>query len=679
MISPSYQYRGASITRESESSEGKLLESRYVRRRLIDSFKHDSLLELGSAGLVIVALGALEGGFIVRPEIGAFTRRYAMLNVLPSFMGQPIPAVTITGGMGLPAIVISQCPNQALKANGCRLLRGAVGVTAALSTLYRAFDVTKAAKSEYRAAVWEGVVAPTAANVQTKDGVAVRLCSGGGLANALGCSSVLPVLVSPAYVPLSPQIVAAVSKRIGTYNIYPAPPLYCRLSEEELLSGSQWTSRIGLTPKTPPQRLVLEVDTFSTSTPQCLLLPPRQQCSKAYTHVSGLSTVVSTALSTFSAVSVKLTCDREEHSASESSRNFQSNDDCVIVSARAALLSAVLVWLEELDAATQAKLETERAEIEKNLENLEEKQSTSTILATSSTRENDNLEANTKAEGASVSVETIDLTASPDLLESNDNDSVAHISSLSQEESQQGVWGYVERIGRGCRHVLKTASDVTVHSAKAVKNGVSGFTSALFSVSSPTDTSLSIPEAVHSKVVYFDTDNEESRRWLADKLLPHGWIVKKPLVQEELHTNLSATVVHYSSDQLTLAAAIDRRRQKTQANDTSNSSYVCAGVPGICAILHSEEAAAFARNVLSGPIEEQTSSRSYYPNPDPRVSHPAGPSLIICTAALGEELLSFVRKELLSGRKAPNEVQKRLDEEYGRFYDPPYQPVPEQE
>ncbi|CAM9883868.1 unnamed protein product [Scytosiphon promiscuus] len=157
------------------------------------------------------------------------------------------------------------------------------------------------------------------------------------------------------------------------------------------------------------------------------------------------------------------------------------------------------------------------------------------------------------------------------------------------------------------------------------------------------------------RTLLYDTDDDDSFRWLATQMLRTGWTVVRTTSQLGGVSQAVPVLVHRSSDERTLTAA---------------AQYVAGGADGspVCAVIHNWDCAAEARRLLReapGPT----------PGDELEGQGPQSPSAeVICTAEVGEDLFQFVRWQLLSGATT-EQVQKGLDDLFGAFYEPGGQDV----
>eukprot|EP00904_Undaria_pinnatifida_P003187 jgi/Undpi1/1286/HiC_scaffold_11.g04678.m1 len=158
------------------------------------------------------------------------------------------------------------------------------------------------------------------------------------------------------------------------------------------------------------------------------------------------------------------------------------------------------------------------------------------------------------------------------------------------------------------------------------------------------------------QVLVYDTDDEESYRWLAAQMLRHGWVVRRAGHHHDTRKTPDRfggrgdrdvpVLVHRCSDEETLTAAAGHLSRGAKR-------------PPVCAVVHRWDSGAEARRLLLGGGRGETGAREE----DRYVS-----TAVICTAEVGEDLFRFVRGQLQSGA-SPEQVQEVVDDLFGSFYD----------
>eukprot|EP00752_Nemacystus_decipiens_P010672 g9503.t1 len=157
------------------------------------------------------------------------------------------------------------------------------------------------------------------------------------------------------------------------------------------------------------------------------------------------------------------------------------------------------------------------------------------------------------------------------------------------------------------------------------------------------------------RVLYYDTDDDESFRWLAAQMLKAGWIVQRVTSERPPRGDVSGVpvLVHRCSDERTLTATARYLSPGTNTKDMDTGSPLCA-------VVHSWDCGVEARHLLAGAGAGAGSGA--------RGSSVPAPVEVICTAEVGEDLFQFVRWQLLSG-VTTEQVQTGLDHLFGTFYE----------
>lgn len=196
------------------------------------------LQHLGIAGLLTALTGAVEGAISVIPSARRqrqFAPSYALLNVLPSFVGQQVSASLIVNAMGLKPSVLVACPNAALQVAACRMLRTGIAGFTVLHMLVNMSLESRDSALDYDEEVREGNIGPNPA-LYVNDGVqTVRLCDSESLVAAIVGGCALPVLLDNSDVQSPYQVNGKGISEIMGWKRGSTKPFYHRIRSDQVM------------------------------------------------------------------------------------------------------------------------------------------------------------------------------------------------------------------------------------------------------------------------------------------------------------------------------------------------------------------------------------------------------------------------------------------------------------
>ncbi|CAM9696056.1 unnamed protein product [Ectocarpus sp. 12 AP-2014] len=643
----------------------------------------DHLARLGLATSFVFVVGMAEGATVsaLKGDL-KFPTRYAIYNTIPSFVGGKVPASSVASAMATPPPVRA-CPRAAAHAANLRALRTAVAGYTVLSVVFQVALAGSRGMEAYQQAVADGLEVPSLSASGFGDGSAggvVRLCGVRGLEPALVApvagrggyrTHILPVVVSgggfghrsggwrssdPASCYLSEGALSAVAK------VSPRP-CYYRIGGDRVFCREAWQpvvlalAEAGVTSDSREIVLVMEADAVSSDAPQALMSPPRE--------VKGGEGRLGEDQAVWGLAMLRRALEerRRERGAGRlasvllAERRLVcaegSTTTTVSIDARAALLLSVLSWAEQCQGNDDALADEPNAS-PGNSGSSADGEAAGFVAEPIALAEDRDLAGSTRAAAATDVLGTTEGSVAPD------EESGADTAAVAEEEDTMGVdvdataradddeqspsastaarvLVVLERMGRGVRVAAARLGQVRstmgrslgAVSAWLVKNGRRR----------PT-----IRDAAINRVLVYDTDDDESFRWLAAKMLKVGWTVERQ-TSEQLRNEAGVPVlVHSCSDEKTLTAA---------------AGHVVKGA-NVCAVVHSWGCGVEARRLLVEARE------TVLPDEGRAARQPSVE--VICTAEVGEDLFQFVRWQLLSGATT-DQVQQVLDDLFGAFYE----------
>ncbi|CAN0219956.1 unnamed protein product [Ectocarpus sp. 6 AP-2014] len=647
----------------------------------------DHLARLGLATSFVFVVGMAEGATVsaLKGDL-KFPTRYAIYNTIPSFVGGKVPASSVASAMATPPPVRA-CPRAAAHAANLRALRTAVAGYTVLSVVFQVALAGGRGMEAYQQAVADGLEVPSWSASGFGDGSTggvVRLCGARGLEPALVApmagrggyrTPILPVVVSgggfghrsggwrssdPASSFLSEGALSAVAK------VSPRP-CYYRIGGDRVFCREAWQpvvsalAEAGATSDSREIVLVMEADAVSSDAPQTLMSPPRE--------VKGGEGRLGEDQAVWGLAMLRRALEerRRERGAGRlasvllAERRLVcaegSTSTTVSIDARAALLLSVLSWAEQCHGDDDALADEANAS-PGNSGSSADGEPAGFVAEPIALGEDRDPAGVTTAAAAADKLDTTEGSVAPD--EGSGADTAAVAEEEEEEEDTTGVDGdataradddeqgpsastaarvlvVLEGMGRGVRVAAARLGQVRstmgrslgAVSAWLVKNGMRRPTT---------------PDAAINRVLVYDTDDDESFRWLAAKMLKVGWAVERR-TSERLRNEAGVPVlVHSCSDEKTLTAA---------------AGHVVKGA-NVCAVVHSWDCGVEARRLLVGARE------TVLPDEGRAARQPSAE--VICTAEVGEDLFQFVRWQLLSGATT-EQVQQGLDDLFGAFYE----------
>ncbi|CAM9496386.1 unnamed protein product [Ectocarpus sp. 4 AP-2014] len=646
----------------------------------------DHLARLGLATSFVFVVGMAEGATVsaLKGDL-KFPTRYAIYNTIPSFVGGKVPASSVASAMATPPPVRA-CPRAAAHAANLRALRTAVAGYTVLSVVFQVALAGGRGMEAYQQAVADGLEVPSLSASGFGDGSAggvVRLCGARGLEPALVApvagrggyrTPILPVVVSgggfghrsggwrssdPASSFLSEGALSAVAK------VSPRP-CYYRIGGDRIFCREAWQpvvsalAEAGATSDSREKVLVMEADAVSSDAPQALMSPPREV--KGGEGRLGVDQAVWGLAMLRRALEERRRERRAGRLASVllAERRLVcvegSTTTTVSIDARAALLLSVLSWAEQCQGDDDALADEANAS-PGNSGSSTDGEAAGFVAEPIALAEDRDLAGSTTAAAVADVLGTTEGSVAPD------EESGADTAAVAEEEEEEDTIGVdrdataradddeqgppastaarvlvvLERMGRGVRVAAARLGQVRsamgrslgAVSAWLVKNGRRRPTT---------------PDAAINRVLVYDTDDDESFRWLAAKMLKVGWTVERQ-TSERLRNEAGVPVlVHSCSDEKTLTAA---------------AGHVVRGA-NVCAVVHSWDCGVEARRLLVEARE------TVLPDEGRTARQPSVE--VICTAEVGEDLFQFVRWQLLSGATT-EQVQQGLDDLFGAFYE----------
>ncbi|CAM9967837.1 unnamed protein product, partial [Discosporangium mesarthrocarpum] len=547
---------------------------------------------LGFATGFTLIVGLAEGALLSAiPGDLRFPIRYALYNAIPSFVGQKVRpqqvvGATVSSGAEVSSVLTS-CPRAASRAAVLQALRTAVAGCTAAGVLMKMVLAVSRGTAMWESSVKRGGEMPhleAYSAAGDRGSPVVRLCGIHGLESALeasrreGRAPVLPLVIAEdaSRDPLPPGGRAAVDAL--------APhPAYLRVSPRKIFSGEEGWGQLAVSAVTssgygpqPSQArggggvteepLVVEVDTMSSGTPQSLLLPPhRPSATGAAFGPPGKGRL------------------REKPAATEAIGGWVPEEDmeggrwglglgkrevvvsaavgeeAVVIDVRAALLSSVLTWAQQ--CAAEAEAQAERKARANN---------TTAAAAAAAAREgsgHSRLEASKpstrcppirmRGGGGNERTDTWGREVTPGVGGGRSGSILPNPSEGGKgEEDSSGAGGAGEgslddlldalgRVGRAVRVILTPDGRL--------------ITAALRPVGATLRWMLegSEPLTHTPRVLVYDTDDEESFQWLAERAR-EGTITPPDTEEEDVGRGDGASLpvlVHRCTDEETLTSA----------------------------------------------------------------------------------------------------------------------------
>ncbi|CAM9676267.1 unnamed protein product, partial [Ectocarpus sp. 8 AP-2014] len=555
----------------------------------------DHLARLGLATSFVFVVGMAEGATVsaLKGDL-KFPTRYAIYNTIPSFVGGKVPASSVASAMATPPPVRA-CPRAAAHAANLRALRTAVAGYTVLSVVFQVALAGGRGMEAYQQAVADGLEVPSLSASGFGDGSAggvVRLCGARGLEPALVApvagrggyrTPILPVVVSgggfghrsggwrssdPASSFLPEGALSAVAK------VSPRP-CYYRIGGDRVFCREVWQpvvsalAEAGATSDSREIVLVMEADAVSSDAPQTLMSPPRE--------VKGGEGRLGEDQAVWGLAMLRRALEerRRERGAGRlasvllAERRLVcaegSSTTTVSIDARAALLLSVLSWAEQCQG--DALADEANASPGSSGPSADGEAAGFVAEPIALAEDRDPAGSTTAAAVADV-LDTTEGSVAPD--EESGADTAA-VAEEEEEEDATGVDGdataradddeqgpsastaarvlvVLEGMGRGVRVAaarlgqVRSAMGLSLGAVSAwlVKNGRRRPTT---------------PDAAMNRVLVYDTDDEESFRWLAAKMRKVGWAVERQ-TSERLRNEAGVPVlVHSCSDEKTLTAA----------------------------------------------------------------------------------------------------------------------------
>ncbi|CAM9162490.1 unnamed protein product, partial [Hapterophycus canaliculatus] len=664
---------------------------------------------LGLATSFVFVVGMAEGARVsaVKGDL-KFPIRYAMYNAIPSFVGGKVPASSVASAMA-NAPPLRTCPRAAAHAANLRALRTAVAGYTVLSVVFQVALAGGRGTEAHQQAVAEGLEMPSlsAASSGAGSGSAggvVRLCGARGLEPALVAAAagrggyrapVLPVVISGGAFSRERGIVHHSSRGLSNLAAFSLPegaraavakcsprPCYYRIDRDRLFCREAWkpvaseVAAVGASLNDDRGMvLVIEADALSSDDPQGLMSPPAKSAATGARSGGGVGLGgrlgEDQALWGLSMLRRAIEEKRERENSgrvasvllAERRMAEVEGSTTVSIDARAALLLSVLSWAQQWavegganDAVSLSSRssegslsrpvddETETLVHEVAAPKLPENDAAAGSATAMTTAQAEDTAAVFDAEDDAAApsgeeargtgeeeeevLEVRDVTTPPD-----DEDQTVRPSTTAR------VLGTLEGVGRGVRVAVAPVGRVWSAAGRSLSVAYAWAEERRRRVSPPEDA------GVCRRTLLYDTDDDESFRWLAAQMLRTGWTVVRTTSQLGRGCGYLPVLVHRFSDESTLTAA---------------ARHV-AGDADVCAVVHNWDCAAEARHLLRG-APRSTSGQ------EPEAQGPRSSAEVICTAEVGEDLFQFVRWQLLSGATT-EQVQKGLDELFGAFYE----------
>ncbi|CAM9538036.1 unnamed protein product, partial [Ectocarpus fasciculatus] len=551
----------------------------------------DHLARLGLATSFVFVVGMAEGATVsaLKGDL-KFPTRYAIYNTIPSFVGGKVPASSVASAMATPPPVRA-CPRAAAHAANLRALRTAVAGYTVLSVVFQVALAGGRGMEGYQQAVADGLEVPSlsASGFGNRSaGGVVRLCGARGLEPALVApvagrggyrTPILPVVVSgggfghhsggwrssdaaSSFLPEGAlSAVAKVSPR----------PCYYRIGGDRVFCREAWQpvvlalAETGATSESREIVLVMEADAVSSDAPQTLMSPPLERKGgegrlgedQAVWGLAMLRRALEERRSSrergAGRVASVLLAERRLVGA-EGSRTTT-----VSIDARAALLLSVLSWAEQCQGDDDALADEANASPGKSASDGEAADCAADPTALAADR--DPAGSTTAAAVADV-LDTTENSAAPEE-ESEagagaaaadeeegivDGDATARADDDEQAPSASTaarVLVVLESMGRGVR--VAAAPFGQVRSAVGRSLGaVSAWLAKKGRRPATADAATNI-----NRMLVYETDDEESFRWLAAKMLKVGWRVERQTSERLRNEAPVPVLVHCCSDEKT--------------------------------------------------------------------------------------------------------------------------------
>jgi hypothetical protein len=516
---------------------------------------------LAAAGFATVGLGVVEGAMSSHSSAWpSFPARHALANLVPSFVGGSVSPVTVAEIHGLEPFLLKGRPGLAL--HSIRAARVGVAMYASLSAVLELLDAMKEGREKYIAALVEGREPPRALDASK----ALRVCTASGIAAALQSGQV-PVAILPlGGMELSRFTVEAIRRACRANGRGLGPhPVYCSVARENMWDSGEWSQLKVRGSTAGTDCLVLEGDVISSFCNkewlEPVLVPARDSLDIA-DAIMGFN-----MMSTVQRQDLKIATVLMGDFLSPSSSVVAQRGGCevdICICARSALLSAIMTWAEVAHERCSAKEET----------------------------------------AASDSVRTAPPSPS----------TPGPVSQL------HGIWYGLGRIGGG----LRSGIDFVVNSIPSDYRATGALTwnRASHRISAALSTILP-PRRRRPPLLVYDTQSEESFRWLQKHFWKLGWRVVRYNPSEPSGYPSAPVLVHRGSDSETIFAV------RGHADSTSAP---------VCAVVHAQPCVKLTQDCMP----------------------PSEDSRVICTAALKEELFQYAQSQLKAGTP-PSQVQSKLD------------------
>ncbi|CAM9794679.1 unnamed protein product, partial [Laminaria digitata] len=515
----------------------------------------DHLTRLGLATSFTLAVGMVEGARVsaLKGDL-RFPLRYAVYNVFPSFVGGKVPPSSVASTMATPPPLRS-CPRAAAHATNLRALRTAVAGCTVLSILFQISLAGNRGTEAYERAVSEGREVPSlsaSGSSSSAGGGVVRLCGTEGLQSALVAPRraehripILPVVVSgPATCPCRGGCTSGPGSSLpdgarGAIAKHFPRPCYYRIDPRRLLSREAWrpvSAEIAAAAATAAAGgwqeedvgLVIEADALSSDAPQGLLSCSKEACRRR-TGWLGIDQAV------WGLAMLRGLLEEEQGGGRGTGRVAgvllaerrlpDAGPSTVSIDARAALLLSVFSWAQQCAAEAVAREELEEEEIvgrgafgegpgvadevtSKAPEGTEERKNGTQLVeevnavgaGSDSGNDGNALEESVRDGTPEEAVQVLGDDATSPELEKRDKKMI--------DTTARRALALLERIGRGVRVVV--APDGRVRSTinrclEMVSAGLGSLRSSWV---------RGVGEG-RSRVLMYDTDDDESYRWLA--------------------------------------------------------------------------------------------------------------------------------------------------------------------